>query len=48
MIAPEYVDEQIRMSWPAICRMACAAMIRGMSLDEFVEAAIRDYPAAQT
>lgn len=40
-IATEYVDEKLRMSWHDICRMACAAMIRGMTIDQFVEAAMR-------
>lgn len=42
-IAPEYVDEQLRMPWPVICRMACQSMILNMTLDEFADAALRRY-----
>lgn len=40
-LAPEYINEPLRMPWPEICNMACAAMIRSMTIDQFVEAAMR-------
>lgn len=41
----EYVEQEIRMPWPQICRMACAAMICGMTIDEFVADAMTNYLA---
>jgi hypothetical protein len=42
-------DEEItlRMSWDLICKTACSAFVHGMSMDQFVEAALRGRIAAR-
>lgn len=40
-IIPEYIDQRLRMSWPMICQTACQAMIRKVSFEAIVEAAMR-------
>lgn len=42
-------DEEItlRMPWELICQMACSAFVRGMSMDQFVEAAIAEQVVAR-
>ncbi len=41
-IIPEYIDQQLRMSWFLICGTACKALCLGVSFDEVVAMAMRE------
>jgi hypothetical protein len=38
-------EVELRLSWPKICRLACMAMIYGVTFDEICAIALRDYMA---
>jgi hypothetical protein len=41
MIANEYELLPLRMPWELVCKVACIALLRNLSFDEIVEAAVR-------
>lgn len=41
-IAPEYIDQKLRLSWNLICKTACQAMILKISFEEAVAMAMRE------
>jgi len=38
-----YQDVQIRLPWSVICRLACKALINGLSFNSLIEKAVQDY-----
>jgi hypothetical protein len=39
-IIPQYIDQRLNMPWPMVCQTACQAMIRKVSFETVVEAAM--------
>lgn len=44
----EEIEQQVRLPWQTICRLAVKALIAGMSLNDIVEQALRDHLAKES
>jgi len=42
MLAESLVDVPLRMSWDSICRLACRCTVLGITVDQYVDLALRN------